>query len=735
MKLQREKFSLTQEELQQFREQLLQQLNPQQQEAVQRVDGPVLVLAGAGSGKTRVLTYRVAYLVASGISPAQILALTFTNKAADEMRDRIYSLIPLSFPPHWWWIGTFHSLFARILRKEAHRLGYDANFSIYDEQDSRAVIRQILQDMRISTKQYAPEAIARIISRAKNKLVAWQHLAQTAQNPFEKVAAEVYAEYQKRLQLNNAMDFDDLLLNMIRLLQNFPEVRQRYQDQFRYILVDEYQDTNRAQFEAIRLLAEQHRNLCVVGDDAQSIYGWRGAEISNILDFQNHFPEAQVIRLEQNYRSTAVILQAANAVIQLNRNQVPKKLWTDRHGGEPITLIEAENEQDEAEKIIAQIQKERKQGRRYSDIAVLYRINALSQVLEEAFRRNGIPYQIISGVSFYRRKEVKDTIAYLRLLVNPKDQTSMLRIINEPPRGIGATTLERLRHIADRDNQPLATVMENIENFNEIGTRAIKAVRNFWEMIQFYRSLLERENPAEAVRRYIHATGLLAYYQQRNDEQSFEREQNILRLLDHFAEYIEQHPEATLNDYLQEMSLVEAMDEMESNDDRVKLLTFHAAKGLEFPVVFLIALEKQIFPLPRSYQSQSEFEEERRLFYVGITRAQDKLYFSYAKYRYQYGVRMPTVISPFLKEVPEDLLEYVKEKRTEYSQWDGGKKKRKTVSDTPYRTGMKVQHPVFGIGIILGRKSAGDREILVVNFPHHGMKSLVPEYARLKILE
>ncbi len=714
-------------------EQLLAQLNPQQRQAVVCTEGPLLVLAGAGSGKTRVLTYRIAYLIAQGVAPQHILALTFTNKAAGEMRERVEQLLSAAIRLPW--IGTFHSIFARLLRQQAEKLGYTSAFTIYDEQDSRSVVREILDHLRISPKEYSPERIAALISRAKNAMISWQEFARKVRNPVEEVAAQVYQLYEQRLRQNNAMDFDDLLLNMIHLLEHFPDVLQHYQQQFQYILVDEYQDTNAAQFRVLSLLAQSHRNLCVVGDDAQSIYGWRGADITNILEFQKHFPDATVIRLEQNYRSTQTILDAANAVIQHNRHQLKKKLWTEHQQGEPITVLEAYDERDEAEKIIGFIEDEVRKGRQYQEIAVLYRINALSQVLEESFRRRGIPYQIVSGLSFYRRKEVKDTLAYLRLLVNPQDQSSLLRIINEPNRGIGRKTLEVVRQIAAQRRQPLFTVLAEGATIDALGSRAKRAIANFVDMVRFYQQQLQQTALPEVARRYIEATGLLAYYQSKGGEEAYEREQNIQRVLDHIAEYAQQHPEATLEEYLQEMALVESLDEADMEADRVNMLTLHAAKGLEFPVVCIVAMEKSIFPLPRSYQEPKELEEERRLFYVGITRAKHKLYLSYARYRFQRGQRLPTLPSPFLQEIPEHLVQFQSDRQTATARRFGSERKSSPPPDrSPYRTGMKVKHPVFGVGTILGKRYAGDREILVVSFRRQGIKSLVPEYARLEIL-
>ncbi len=714
-------------------EQLLAQLNPQQRQAVVCTEGPLLVLAGAGSGKTRVLTYRIAYLIAQGVAPQHILALTFTNKAAGEMRERVEQLLSAAIRLPW--IGTFHSIFARLLRQQAEKLGYTSAFTIYDEQDSRSVVREILDHLRISPKEYSPERIAALISRAKNAMISWQEFARKVRNPVEEVAAQVYQLYEQRLRQNNAMDFDDLLLNMIHLLEHFPDVLQHYQQQFQYILVDEYQDTNAAQFRVLSLLAQSHRNLCVVGDDAQSIYGWRGADITNILEFQKHFPDATVIRLEQNYRSTQTILDAANAVIQHNRHQLKKKLWTEHQQGEPITVLEAYDERDEAEKIIGFIEDEVRKGRQYQEIAVLYRINALSQVLEESFRRRGIPYQIVSGLSFYRRKEVKDTLAYLRLLVNPQDQSSLLRIINEPNRGIGRKTLEVVRQIAAQRRQPLFTVLAEGATIDALGSRAKRAIANFVDMVRFYQQQLQQTALPEVARRYIEATGLLAYYQSKGSEEAYEREQNIQRVLDHIAEYAQQHPEATLEEYLQEMALVESLDEADMEADRVNMLTLHAAKGLEFPVVCIVAMEKSIFPLPRSYQEPKELEEERRLFYVGITRAKHKLYLSYARYRFQRGQRLPTLPSPFLQEIPEHLVQFQSDRQTATARRFGSERKSSPPPDrSPYRTGMKVKHPVFGVGTILGKRYAGDREILVVSFRRQGIKSLVPEYARLEIL-
>ncbi|MFN9338051.1 MAG: ATP-dependent helicase, partial [Candidatus Kapaibacterium sp.] len=560
---------------------LLGQLNPTQRQAAETTDGPVLIIAGAGSGKTRVLTFRVAHLIQKGVLPQSILALTFTNKAASEMKARISALVdPLLAKKVW--AGTFHSIFARILRIEAELIGYDSTFSIYDADDSLSIIRACMNYAGVSTQQITAQSIRGKISHAKNQMIGWQQFSADAASINDRLAAKVYQEYEKRLKANNAMDFDDILLSMIHVLRLFPDVRDKYNDRFRYVMVDEYQDTNRAQYTAIRLLTEKHSNICVVGDDAQSIYRWRGADIRNILEFQKDYPEVKTIRLEQNYRSTKTILDAANGVIKNNRKQLKKTIWTDNNEGELITVMPAETERDEAEMIVNSIQSEiRRNDYEYKDFAVLYRTNAQSQPLEESFRRNALPYTIIGGMSFYKRKEVKDTMAYLRLLINTRDAESVERVLNVPPRGIGDTSLKKIEEYAAMQSISLYEALTENNAIPSLQPRTKKSVNGFIALIEKYRELLGELPLVDVIQTYIEATGITRMYSDEGTEEAQDRVRNIEQILATVAEYAEEEEEPTLEGFLQQFSLMTDADDTDLSKDSIALMTLHAAKGLE----------------------------------------------------------------------------------------------------------------------------------------------------------
>jgi len=721
-------------------EELLYTLNPAQRHAVTFGDGPLLIIAGAGSGKTRVLTYRIAYLLWRGVPPETILALTFTNKAADEMRQRITALVGSSRAQRLW-MGTFHSVFARILRAEAERLGYTPDYTIYDTEDSTGLLRFLLRQLGIGPHVLDPSAARHAISRLKNQLISWQEAAAAATTPRERLVAQLYREYDQQLRANNAMDFDDLLLNTIRLFHHHPDVLARYQERFRYVFVDEYQDTNRAQYVALRLLSSRFRNLCVVGDDAQSIYRWRGADIRNILDFERDFPDATLIRLEQNYRSTKRILALADALIRHNRHQIPKQLWTENPDGEPATLLVCADERDEAAQVVEYIRWEHERGRRYGEIAVLYRTNAQSQPLEEACRRAGIPYVLVGSLSFYQRKEIKDALAYIRLLVNPADSVSWLRILNVPPRGIGAATLEHLRTAARQWNCSFFDALQRCDSIPEIRRSARETLRQLIELLHRFRTALGSYPLEVLVLEYLEAVGLLGYYRGDEDE---ERYQNLERFIATVAEYAEQSPAPTLQEYLQHVSLVSEIDQAPATGEAVMLMTLHAAKGLEFPVVFITGVEDGLLPIAHAARVLEELEEERRLLYVGITRAQHRLYLSYAQYRRRWGEVLPSRPSPFLSELPAEHI------RIEYSpnavpgagvfahRPQASADTSPAVSDDGFsgmRPGARVRHPVFGIGLVESLSGHGQERRVLVRFATVGRKLLLLRYAQLQVLE
>jgi DNA helicase-2/ATP-dependent DNA helicase PcrA len=753
-------------------EDLLNGLNEQQAEAVRTTEGPVLIIAGAGSGKTRVLTYRIAYMLRLGVHPSHVLALTFTNKAAQEMRERISHLVG-NAPAAQIWAGTFHSIFARMLRVHAEKIGYSANFTIYDADDQLAAIKAVMNALGVSQQVLPPNAVRSRISNAKNEMKSWQEYTRTANTIVDKQSAQIYEQYEKRLTQSNAMDFDDLLLNMIRLLERHPDVLDSYHERFKYLMVDEYQDTNRAQYRVVNLLAQKYRNICVVGDDAQSIYRWRGAEIRNILDFERDYREAKTVRLEQNYRSTKTILAAADSVIKKNRSQLKKELWTDNIEGEKITLLACRDDREEAESVARTIRSRiESRGLRFSDVAVLYRTNAQSQALEDALRRINMPYNIVSGVSFYKRKEVKDAIAYLRLLVNPSDTESILRVINEPARGIGATSLQHMQDHARATDRPLIDVLRHAGEVPSLQKRMVTAVQDFVKIIDDHRALAEELSPASLAQAYLESTGLLQFYKNQNTEEALDRWNNIDRLLSHIMEQQELDETLTLSRYLEQVSLVSDQDDPQLGSNRVSMMTMHAAKGLEFPLVVIAGMEQGLFPLAKAEQDPAEQEEERRLFYVGITRARQELVLAYAERRYRFGEMVFSRPSMFLAEIdptcfaassrvmqrdagpslaqrpaPPKASPYGSRQAqptrrpgppargNEYSQVPSSETYGQVPSDMPnYRTGMRVKHPMFGVGTIVGLAGVGQQAKATVQFSNGAKKQLMLMYARLEIV-
>ena len=635
-------------------------LNPKQQEAVASLEGPLLIMAGAGSGKTKVLTCRIANLLAHGVQPFSILAITFTNKAATEMRERVDRLIGPAAKSVW--LSTFHSFCARFLRYEIEATEmYKKNFVIYDAADSKAVIKACLKELNLDEKQYAPNSVQAAISNAKNMLMGPRAFARDAGSFFQKKTAEVYELYAKKLRANNALDFDDLLMVSVAILEEHEDIRTRYQQRFRYILVDEYQDTNGAQYELTKILAAKYRNLCVVGDADQSIYGWRGADIRNIMDFEKDYPEARTVKLEQNYRSTKNILAAANAVIAHNENRKPKKLWTENPVGEKITSYLANDERDEANFIATTILKQRTIfNAAYGDIAILYRTNAQSRVLEEGFMREGIPYTMVGGLKFYDRKEIKDAIAYLRVIFNPMDSVSLMRIINVPKRGLGETTIARLNAYAVENDMTLFDVISSPEilgGISGITARVKKPLEVFSTMIFDLLGVMDQLPLADFIERMLKDSGYLAELEREPKPENESRVENLKEFIGVAKDFEKSGEIPNVENFLSHISLISDIDSADIELDRVTLMTLHSAKGLEFPIVFMAGMEEGLFPHARTLMEPDEMEEERRTCYVGITRAQRKLYMTYARSRMIYGRTTTYLPSRFLAEIPDEYIE------------------------------------------------------------------------------
>ncbi|CUH96350.1 ATP-dependent DNA helicase PcrA [Propionispora sp. 2/2-37] len=728
---------------------MLNQLNPAQVSAVTHRNGPLLIMAGAGSGKTKVLTCRIAYLLEQGVKPWNILAITFTNKAAAEMKERVHNMVGAVARDIW--LSTFHSFCARFLRMEIEYLGrYKKNFVIYDAGDTLALVKICLRELNLDEKQYAPHGIQSTISNAKNALLDARAFARDADNFHAKKVAEVYELYQQKLLNNNALDFDDLLMLSVQLLEQNAEVRQRYQQKFQYIMIDEYQDTNRAQYLLARLLAEQHRNLCVVGDADQSIYAWRGADIRNIMDFEQDYPEAVIVKLEQNYRSTQVILDAANAVIENNSERKPKVLWTDNPEGELITHYLAQDERDEAQFIAGMITKlNTVYNTSYGNVAVLYRTNAQSRVVEEAFMKQGIPYTMVGGLKFYDRKEIKDILAYVKVIFNPADTMSLLRIINVPRRGIGDTTIGRLNDFAVRNNMTLFDVISNPDLVLDLQARAKRPLESLAELIFNLMAAAGSLPVVQLLERVMKETGYIAELEKEATVQDEARLENLRELLTVAKEFAAAEEENTLENFLSHVSLVSDIDTAELADERVTLMTLHSAKGLEFPVVFLAGLEEGIFPHARTLMNEAEIEEERRICYVGITRARRKLYLSHARMRTIYGRTSMYPPSRFLTEIPTSLLERYQAPRESYSvsprtgsfgmqktalprSMAQGRDSQATDTSphsTDWRPGDKARHGKWGVGTVVEVRGTGESQELRIAFPNQGIKQLMVKFA------
>jgi DNA helicase II / ATP-dependent DNA helicase PcrA len=750
----------------------LKELNPPQKLAVEKTDGPVMIIAGAGSGKTRVLTFRIAHLIyAKGIDPFNILSLTFTNKAASEMKHRIERLVGLEARNTW--MGTFHSIFAKILRVESDRIGYPSNFTIYDTDDSKSLIRTIVKEMRLDDKVYKPNVVLSRISGAKNRLISWE--AYQA-DPFVKAddetamrprMGEIYQRYQLRLFKAGAMDFDDLLFNTNVLFRDHLDVLNKYQQRFKYVMVDEFQDTNVSQYLITKKLAAAHQNICVVGDDAQSIYAFRGADIQNILNFEKDYPDLFVVKLEQNYRSTKTIVEAANSIIGKNKAQLKKVVWTSNPDGDLIELIKATSDNEEG-RIVATTIFEEKNNKKLnnSDFAILYRTNSQSRAMEEALRKMNLTYKIVGGLSFYQRKEIKDLMAYLRFAVNPADEEAFKRIINYPKRGIGDTSVEKILVAAYEHDIPLWEVVQNAQSF--LGGRAGSSVDDFATMIKAFQIEIERKDAFESASSVAKQSGILRELYEDKTIEGLNRYENVQELLNAIKEYVDnpENPDKSLGSFLQEIALLTDNDQDKDKTDAITLMTIHSSKGLEFKQVFVVGLEEDLFPSQMMMQSREDLEEERRLFYVATTRAMDKLYLTYALSRYRFGRLLNCEPSRFLEEVdpstikvnkrmsaPREFPGALRKEGLPGSQGFIGIKKQpeartpvqmkihtpspdfKPSNTNNLQAGQLVEHPKFGFGKVQKIETEGLNKKASIQFEHFGEKTLLLSFAKLRIID
>ncbi len=774
-------------------------LNESQREAVTHIKGPLMIVAGAGSGKTKVLTTRIAHLMANGVDAFNILALTFTNKAAAEMKERIEKILGNAEARNLY-VGTFHSVFARILRAEAGKLGYPSNFTIYDTDDSRSVLKTVINELHLDDKHYKPNIVGNRISSAKNALVGPAEYAtdyaiqQEDARSNRPAIAQVYAAYAKRCFKNGAMDFDDLLLKMYELLNNFPEALHKYQHKFKYLLIDEYQDTNPVQYQISKLLAAAHENICVVGDDAQSIYSFRGATIENILQFQKDYDDVKVVKLEQNYRSSQQILKVANQVIKNNKGQIPKNLWTENDEGEKIKLVRTMTDNEEGKFVADSIQEQKLRNHYFNkDFAILYRTNAQSRSFEESLRKMGIAYRIYGGVSFYQRKEIKDILAYLRVIVNTNDEEALKRIINYPVRGIGKTTIEKLVIIANEQNIPMFNVVSRAGEFGfKSGT--LEALQNFTTMIRYFQSMLTDKNAFDVATQVGKHTSLVKELFNDKTTEGLARYENVQELFNSIKEWTESPSnddgelgDKTLGSYLQQITLLTDADDDKENSDVVKLMTIHAAKGLEFGCVFVGGVEETLFPNSMSINTREELEEERRLFYVAVTRAKQRLWLTYANSRYRFGQLVQNEPSRFIDEMPEESIDKSYAgggaKNHAGSQWGSGFERMQrgfgnatqqatqkygpppskkptnskpeympiqplapkvvahipsadfTASDTSgLEVGQKVEHQKFGFGIVKAMEGSAHNPVATIDFAQNGEKKIMLNYAKLRIV-
>jgi DNA helicase-2/ATP-dependent DNA helicase PcrA len=712
---------------------LLDSLNDRQREAVLATEGPLLVLAGAGSGKTRVLTYRIAHLVRDlGVEPRSVLAFTFTNKAAAEMRDRVHGL--LGGAPRDLWVGTFHATGVRILRRKGQELGIDPGFSIYDTDDQESLVRKILKDLDLAERDLTPKAARSAISAAKNRLLTPAEFEAQAETYRDEKIARIFAQYQKRLRAANALDFDDLIGETIRLFEERPLVRDLFAQRFRYVLVDEYQDTNAAQVRLINHLASVHQNLCVVGDDDQSIYGWRGADLGNILSFEKVYPEAKVVRLEQNYRSTGNILAAANAVVKNNRARKEKTLWTEKPAGDLLRLTLVANEEDEAARVVATVANEVNRAKvPLSQVAVLYRTNAQSRALETGFRNAAVPYELVGGTAFYQRREIKDLLAYLRLVVNDQDDLAFTRAVNTPKRGIGATSLERLGVHAYQEGTSLYRSLATLVDAEEVPAGARQKLGQFYALVEELRARAQ-DRVDEVLKDLIERIGYLDYLDHADPDTSVDRAENVEELVAGARLFAERDETGEVSAFLNEVALLTDVDRVDEKAEKIRLMTIHNAKGLEFRVVCVAGLEEGLLPHVSSMDSDDALEEERRLFYVAVTRAMDRVHLFSAMARQKWGGSTAALLSRFAEEIPENLLEVEERPRA----WGGASRARRYERDRgaeyvdsgPRRTIGTIIHPTFGRGDVVGQEGTGPDARLTVIFAGNLKKKIVARYAQ-----
>ena len=708
---------------------LLESLNPVQREAVQHTKGPLLLLSGAGSGKTRVITHRIAYLIRyHGVSPYNILAVTFTNKAAEEMRTRLENLIGQSQL----WVATFHSTCAQILRRDIHHLGYDRSFTIYDTADQQTLVKELIKTLQLSLNNPGP--VLGEISRAKSDFVSPKEYTSKAIGFFEESVAKIYPMYQDYLRQNNSLDFDDLIKLTVELFEANPNILEYYQEKFQYILVDEYQDTNRGQYLLVHALAQNHHNICVVGDDDQSIYSWRGADINNILDFEKDYRGTKVLRLEQNYRSTKNILEAAYHVIRNNQKRKEKQIWTDNKTGSAITLHEATDDIREADYVLRQIREWRSRRRKYGECVIFYRINAQSRTFEDALRGANIPYQIVGGIRFYERMEVKDIMAYMRVIVNPADTVSIKRIINTPRRGIGVATVQKIEDFAYEEGIPLFAAIQHVDEVSTLNNGAKNKVRAFAELIA---SFNPHDPPARTAEDLLDRTGYLQVLRSEGTIEAQTREENLGELIAAVTEYEESETEPTLWAFLERITLASDIDNMEDKSDVVTMMTLHSAKGLEFPIVFMVGIEEGLLPHQRSYNSEAELEEERRLCYVGLTRAQEHVYLTHARSRRLYRDLDYRIPSRFIEEIPAELVNQgtVPEsspRQRVVSSYDPDEPDHEDEVQSYYEIGDLVYHTKFGRGRITAISGYGFDMRITVRFERGSEKVLAAAFAHLQ---
>jgi len=723
----------------------LEVLNKEQREAAETLTGPLLIVAGAGSGKTRALTTRIANLIAQGIArPWQILAVTFTNKAAKEMKTRVDRLLEKHFPghdpKHTPTIGTFHSICARILRTHPELIGREKSFVIYDDHDSESLIKRVMKEKTIDDERTKPRAVLSAISNAKNRLRSPEQFRLTASRAFDKTVADLYIEYEKHLKQNNALDFDDLLLCTARLFQENPKVLDAYQEKWRFISVDEYQDTNHVQYMITKLLASKYRNLCVIGDSDQSIYGFRGADIRNILDFEKDYPEAKLIKLEQNYRSSQTILDAADAIIEKNKQRKSKKMWTEQKGGDLVQIWHLSSEYEEAERIASEIGRLRREEQAtLNDIVILYRTNAQSRVLEESLLKAGLPYKVIGGVRFYARKEVKDILAYLRIIMNPNDTDSLLRIINVPSRKIGGTTIHKLQEFAVGRSLNLGEVLKHIDMVTELPENTRQRLSQFWAQAESWKAESQKIPVSQLMERIIKDIGYKAFLEDGTEEGEM-RYENILELVSVATKYDGLEPDESLMSFLEEVALVAETDKLNQEDDAITLMTLHSVKGLEYSYVFIAGCEENLFPHSRTLYNPEELEEERRLMYVGVTRAMKRLYLVAAKQRQIYGEYQHNPISRFVHDIPEALTEREGMEKTkayhyepsvsEFDQRPKEELQERLTAEQKFVDGERVRHATFGEGIVVQRR--GDLVTIAFKDRLYGIKKFAANIAPLE---